>query len=171
MMYKTVDLFAGAGGLSYGFEMTGKFLVVAAAENNRNAQKTYKANHLNPKLDMIDDVRKCDFKKLAEKFDGIDVIIGGPPCQGFSNANRQKNHIVSMNNSLVKEYFRAVKEIKPKAFIMENVAMLASKTHKFYDSQKDHDEVVSLGIEMKQDELVLSDEMYKDCLLYTSRCV
>lgn len=83
MMYKTVDLFAGAGGLSYGFEMTGKFLVVAAAENNRNAQKTYKANHLNPKLDMIDDVRKCDFKKLAEKFDGIDVIIGGPPCQAF----------------------------------------------------------------------------------------
>lgn len=167
MMYKTVDLFAGAGGLSYGFEMTGKFLVVAAAENNRNAQKTYKANHLNPKLDMIDDVRKCDFKKLAEKFDGIDVIIGGPPCQGFSNANRQKNHIVSMNNSLVKEYFRAVKEIKPKAFIMENVAMLASKTHKFYDSQKDHDEVVSLGIEMKQDELVLSDEMYKEFDLLT----
>ncbi|PWL63159.1 MAG: DNA cytosine methyltransferase [Desulfovibrionaceae bacterium] len=166
-MYKTVDLFAGAGGLSYGFEMTGKFLVVAAAENNRNAQKTYKANHLNPKLDMIDDVRKCDFKKLAEKFDGIDVIIGGPPCQGFSNANRQKNHIVSMNNSLVKEYFRAVKEIKPKAFIMENVAMLASKTHKFYDSQKDHDEVVSLGIEMKQDELVLSDEMYKEFDLLT----
>lgn len=167
MMYKTVDLFAGAGGLSYGFEMTGKFLVVAAAENNKNAQKTYKANHLNPKLDMIDDVRKCDFKKLAEKFDGIDVIIGGPPCQGFSNANRQKNHIVSMNNSLVKEYFRAVKEIKPKAFIMENVAMLASKTHKFYDSQKDHDEVVSLGIEMKQDELVLSDEMYKEFDLLT----
>lgn len=167
MMYKTVDLFAGAGGLSYGFEMTGKFLVVAAAENNRNAQKTYKANHLNPKLDMIDDVRKCDFKKLGEKFDGIDVIIGGPPCQGFSNANRQKNHIVSMNNSLVKEYFRAVKEIKPKAFIMENVAMLASKTHKFYDSQKDHDEVVSLGIEMKQDELVLSDEMYKEFDLLT----
>lgn len=167
MMYKTVDLFAGAGGLSYGFEMTGKFLVVAAAENNKNAQKTYKANHLNPKLDMIDDVRKCDFKKLAEKFDGIDVIIGGPPCQGFSNANRQKNHIVSMNNSLVKEYFRAVKEIKPKAFIMENVAMLASKTHKFYDSQKDHDEVVSLGIEMEQDELVLSDEMYKEFDLLT----
>lgn len=167
MMYKTVDLFAGAGGLSYGFEMTGKFLVVAAAENNKNAQKTYKANHLNPKLDMIDDVRKCDFKKLAEKFDGIDVIIGGPPCQGFSNANRQKNHIVSMNNSLVKEYFRVVKEIKPKAFIMENVAMLASKTHKFYDSQKDHDEVVSLGIEMKQDELVLSDEMYKEFDLLT----
>lgn len=52
MMYKTVDLFAGAGGLSYGFEMTGKFLVVAAAENNRNAQKTYKANHLNPNPDI-----------------------------------------------------------------------------------------------------------------------
>lgn len=167
MIYKTIDLFAGAGGLSYGFEMTGKFLVVAAAENNKNAQKTYKANHLNPNIDMIDDVRNCNFKKLAEKFGGIDVIIGGPPCQGFSNANRQKNHIVSMNNSLVKEYFRAVKEIKPKAFVMENVAMLASKTHKFYDSQKDHDEVANLGIEMEQDELILSDETYREFDLLT----
>lgn len=160
-MYKTIDLFAGAGGLSYGFEMTGQFLIVAAAENNKYAQKTYKANHINPNLEIIDDVRKCDFAQLIKRLNGVDVVIGGPPCQGFSNANRQKNHIVSMNNSLVKEYFRAVREIKPKAFVMENVAMLASKTHKFYDSRKDHDEVINLGIEMKQDELVLADETYK----------
>lgn len=161
-MYKTIDLFAGAGGLSYGFEMTGKFLVVAAIENNKHAQRTYKANHLDDNLEIIEDVRKCDFEQLSRQLNGIDVVIGGPPCQGFSNANRQKNHIVSMNNSLVKEYFRAIKEIKPKAFVMENVAMLASKTHKFYDSIKDHDEIISLGIEMKQDELVLADEMYKE---------
>lgn len=110
-MYKTIDLFAGAGGLSYGFEMTGQFIVVAAAENNKNAQKTYKANHINPDLEMIDDVRNFNFKNLVEKLGDIDVVIGGPPCQGFSNANRQRNHIVNMNNSLVKEYFRAIKEI------------------------------------------------------------
>ena len=147
-MYKTIDLFAGAGGLSYGFEMTGEFFVVAAAENNKYAQDTYLANHINPNLRIIDDVRQCDFEKLAEELGGVDVVIGGPPCQGFSNANRQKNHIVSMNNSLVKEYFRAIKEIKPKAFVMENVAMLTSKTHKFYDSRIDHDEIVCLGVEM-----------------------
>lgn len=161
-MYKTIDLFAGAGGLSYGFEMTGEFLVVAAAENNKYAQDTYIANHINPNLRIIDDVRQCNFTKLADELGGVDVVIGGPPCQGFSNANRQKNHIVSMNNSLVKEYFRAIKEIKPKAFVMENVAMLASKTHKFYDSRRDHDEIVSLGVEMKQDELILADEVYRE---------
>lgn len=44
-MLKTIDLFAGAGGLSYGFESTGEFLIVAAAENNKNARKTYIENH------------------------------------------------------------------------------------------------------------------------------
>ena len=161
-MYKTIDLFAGAGGLSYGFEMTGQFIVVAAAENNKNAQKTYKANHINPDLEMIDDVRNFNFKNLVEKLGDIDVVIGGPPCQGFSNANRQRNHIVNMNNSLVKEYFRAIKEIKPKAFVMENVAMLASKTHKFYDSEMDHNEIINLGINMDFDELVLADKGYKN---------
>ncbi|MCH5264796.1 MAG: DNA cytosine methyltransferase [Lachnospiraceae bacterium] len=157
-MFKTVDLFAGAGGLSYGFELTNRFLIVAAAENNKNAEKTYIENHKGGSgIVIIPDVRGYDFKSLVKKFDGIDVVIGGPPCQGFSNANRQKNHIISMNNSLVKEYFRAIKEIRPKAFVMENVSMLFSDTHRFYDSMRDHDEVVSLDIEMRTDELVISD--------------
>lgn len=138
-MLKTIDLFAGAGGLSYGFESTGEFLIVAAAENNKNARKTYIENHKGRNdIRMITDVRGYDFSALASEFDGIDVVIGGPPCQGFSNANRQKNHIISMNNSLVKEYFRAIREIRPKAFVMENVSMLSSETHRFYDSTKDH---------------------------------
>ena len=160
-MLKTIDLFAGAGGLSFGFESTNEFIIVAAAENNENARLTYIANHKDHEdITMIKDVRGYDFSKLAKQKKGIDIVIGGPPCQGFSNANRQKNHIVSMNNSLVKEFFRAVREIKPKAFVMENVAMLASDTHKFYDSLIDHDEVVDLGIQMKDDELVLADGEY-----------
>lgn len=160
-MYRVIDLFAGAGGLSYGFEMAGDFKVVAAAENNRNARDTFSANHEGENgLVMIEDVRTCDFKDLAEQLEGIDIVIGGPPCQGFSNANRQKNHIISMNNSLVKEYFRAIKEIQPTAFVMENVAMLASDTHKFYDSYLDHDEIVGLDIHMNAEDLVLADSDY-----------
>lgn len=160
-MYKTIDLFAGAGGLSYGFEMTNKFQIVAAAEKNKNARETYKRNH-NNQIEIIEDVIGYNFAELNEKVGGIDIIIGGPPCQGFSNANRQKNHIISMNNSLVKEYFRAVKEIKPIAFIMENVSMLASETHRFYDSKIDHEIVTQLGIEMKEEELVIAKSIYNN---------
>lgn len=160
-MYKTIDLFAGAGGLSYGFEMTGKFQIVAAAEKNENAIETFKGNHKeNVNIEIIKDVVGYDFAMLNKKLGGIDVVIGGPPCQGFSNANRQKNHIISMNNSLVKEYFRAVIEIKPQAFLMENVSMLASETHRFYDSLIDHEIVRKLGVDMREDELVISKKKY-----------
>lgn len=160
-MYKTIDLFAGAGGLSYGFEMTGKYQIVAAAEKNENARKTYKINHKKKNnIQMIEDVVGYDFADLDKRMAGIDVVIGGPPCQGFSNANRQKNHIVSMNNSLVKEYFRAVIEIKPQAFVMENVSMLSSETHRFYDSSIDHEIVGKLGVNMREDELIIAKKRY-----------
>ena len=134
--YKVIDLFAGAGGLSYGFLQTDRFRLVAAAEINENAQATYRANIADavPGFVFIDNVVGCDFSKLNTDLGGIDIVIGGPPCQGFSNANRQKNHLISMNNSLVKEYFRAIKEIHPLAFVMENVSMLRSDTHRFYES-------------------------------------
>lgn len=162
-MYKTMDLFAGAGGLSLGFEMTNKFQIIAAVEKNRNAQETYKKNHeKKDKIKIIDDVIGCSFSELSEEAGGIDIIIGGPPCQGFSNANRQKNHIISMNNSLVKEYFRAIIAIKPKAFVMENVSMLASETHRFYDCTIDHESIMELGIELQEEELVIAKKMYND---------
>ena len=115
MMYKTIDLFAGAGGLSLGFKQTGKFELVAAAEINPNARATYKANIPDNPDDFtfIDNVIGCDFRALSCRLGGIDIVIGGPPCQGFSNANRQKNQLINMNNALVKEYFRAIKEIRP----------------------------------------------------------
>ena len=146
-MFKTIDLFAGAGGLSLGFKMTGQFELVAAAEINENAKATYKKNLVkdNDNFTFIDNVIGYDFSQLNEDVGGIDIVIGGPPCQGFSNANRQKNHLISMNNGLVKEYFRAIKEIKPKAFVMENVSMLRSDTHRFYESTKDNEEIEALS--------------------------
>jgi len=144
-MLKTIDLFAGAGGLSLGFQLTNKFELLAAAEINKNARKTYKRNIAkNENFIFIDNVIGYDFKALNDRLGGIDVVIGGPPCQGFSNANRQKNHLISMNNSLVKEYFRAIKEIQPKAFVMENVNMLRSETHRFYESRKDNKQIEDL---------------------------
>ena len=146
MSYKTLDLFAGAGGLSLGFKMSGNFDIVAAAEINKNAQTTY-LNNIPDKessFEMIDNVRGYDFAKLNERIGGIDIVIGGPPCQGFSNANRQKNHLINMNNALVKEYFRAIQEIKPKAFIMENVKMLSSEKHRFFESEFDNDQIIAL---------------------------
>ncbi|QWT53575.1 DNA cytosine methyltransferase [Eubacterium sp. MSJ-33] len=168
-MLKTIDLFAGAGGLSLGFEMTGKFQILAAAEINKNAQATYKKNLVNSKNNFvfIDNVLGYDFSALNNSLGGIDVVIGGPPCQGFSNANRQKNHLISMNNSLIKEFFRAIKEIKPKAFIMENVSMLRSNTHRFYESEKDYNEINQLikngfNIPKRKDTIYISNQLFEN---------
>lgn len=168
-MLKTIDLFAGAGGLSLGFKMTGQFELVAAAEINANAKATYKKNLVgnDDGFTFIDNVVGYDFAQLSEKVGGIDIVIGGPPCQGFSNANRQKNHLISMNNGLVKEYFRAIKEIRPKAFVMENVSMLRSDTHRFYESTKDNEEIQTLinagfKIPKREDTLYIANCQYEN---------
>jgi DNA (cytosine-5)-methyltransferase 1 len=83
------------------------------------------------------------------------VVVGGPPCQGFSNANRQKNHIVSQNNSLVKKYVEVIENLKPLAFVMENVQMLRSETHRFYLSSSDQNEIKRLGINVRKETLCL----------------
>lgn len=169
MMLKTIDLFAGAGGLSLGFKMTGQFEMVAAAEINANAKATYKKNIVgnDDGFTFIDNVVGYDFAQLSEKVGGVDIVIGGPPCQGFSNANRQKNHLISMNNGLVKEYFRAIKEIRPKAFVMENVSMLRSDTHRFYESTKDNEEIQTLinagfKIPKREDTLYVANCQYEN---------
>lgn len=168
-MLKTIDLFAGAGGLSLGFKMTGQVELVAAAEINPNARATYKKNLVgaNDGFTFIDNVVGYDFAQLSKNVGGIDIVIGGPPCQGFSNANRQKNHLISMNNGLVKEYFRAIKEIRPKAFVMENVSMLRSDTHRFYESTKDNEEIQALinagfKIPKREDTLYVANCQYEN---------
>lgn len=130
-----IDIFSGAGGLSLGFQDTGKFNIVAAVEKNPAVRETYKHNF--EKACLYSDIRSVDFKKVLKKCGNIDVVIGGPPCQGFSNANRQHNQAINQNNKLVKEYIRAILELKPKAFVMENVSMLKSKIHRFYIEDTD----------------------------------
>lgn len=156
--YKTIDLFAGAGGLSLGFLQTGRFDIKVAFENNKNMQDTYRHNHEG--VEVFGDVCEADYQKIKEQYGGIDVVIGGPPCQGFSNANRQKNTAINQNNMLVKQYIRAILELRPKAFVMENVSMLRSEVHRFYMSETDVDVVIKYKIPVKVYDLVLLEEKF-----------
>ncbi|WP_232819511.1 DNA cytosine methyltransferase, partial [Exiguobacterium sp. TNDT2] len=117
--YDLIDLFSGAGGLSNGFIQTDRFNVVAAVEINKSAQQTFIKNHDNNSSIILkelqsndSDITKIDFTKLNFNPEKT-VVVGGPPCQGFSNANRQKNYLISGNNQLVKEFVRAIRDIKP----------------------------------------------------------
>ena len=157
-MYSVVDLFAGAGGLSTGFQQTNKYCIKVAFENNPAMQDTYRENH--PGVEVRGDVYEANYDEIISKYGPIDVVIGGPPCQGFSNANRQRSHAVSHNNALVKEYVRAIKELNPKAFVMENVSMLRSETHRFYMSEADKDLVKSGVIDTKVSKILLLEQEF-----------
>ena len=153
-MLTTIDLFAGAGGLSYGFERTGKIRIVAAAEKNPNARKTYRKNHPAVRY-FYEDVQDIDYNEIKNAFGAIDLVIGGPPCQGFSNANRQHTTMISMNNRLVKEFVRCICELKPRAFLMENVAMLRSQVHRFIVDETDYADPGLQNFNLREDKLEL----------------
>ena len=155
MPYSVVDLFAGAGGLSLGFMQTGKYDIKVAFEREPYIQATYRRNH--PSVELQEDVCDADYADIQRRYGTIDVVIGGPPCQGFSNANRQKNHAISRNNMLVKEYVWAVRELRPKAFVMENVSMLRSDIHRFYMEEADLEIVNKYQIPNKNTPLHLLD--------------
>lgn len=144
--YSLVDLFAGAGGLSCGFEASGAFFVKAAFEKNKSARETFSRNHSVAADGLYEDVGEALLETNRDKLGQVDVVIGGPPCQGFSNANRQKNHAISRNNSLVKQFVKVVLHLQPKAFLMENVSMLRSDVHRFYVAEEDGNYIRKYGI-------------------------
>lgn len=112
---RTLDLFAGAGGLSLGFEMAGLgFRPVYGVEIDPAAARTYKRNFGCPVYDgPIEDL---------EQFEDADVILGGPPCQGFSPLGRDRDDVSrAVLNELWQHYLRAVRQVRPKAFVIENV--------------------------------------------------
>lgn len=153
MPYSVVDLFAGAGGLSLGFMQTRKYDIKVAFEREPHMRETYNRNH--PNVELQGDVCDADYEDIQKRYGNIDVVIGGPPCQGFSNANRQRNHAISQNNMLVKRYIQAIRELQPKAFVMENVSMLRSDVHRFYMEEADLDIVEEYQIPNKNTPLHL----------------
>ena len=151
----TVDLFAGAGGLSLGFMRTGRFDIKAAVEYDKYAARTYSENHEGVEV-LQDDASTISFKeKIEDKYGKVDVVIGGPPCQGFSNANRQKTSLISGNNQLVQHYVRAIEELNPKVFVLENVKTLESSKHFFFVASDNIEEVRELGIPTRKERVAL----------------
>lgn len=128
--YKIVDLFAGVGGLSMGFDDNG-FVTVMANDFDENAANTFKLNH--PHVKFIDgDVAKIDEKLIRDTIGNteIDVMMGGIPCQSFSMAGRRIrkgiDHSDDPRHFLYKEYFRLLDIMKPKVAIIENVKGILS---------------------------------------------
>ncbi len=119
-----IDLFCGAGGMSYGFEMAG-FKPVLAIDNWQDALDTYKHNNPNGTT-LCADLSDIDVKKIAKDYNlkDIDLIIGGPPCQGFSVAG--KRIVDDIRNKLYKSFVSFVEYFSPKAFVMENVPNILS---------------------------------------------
>lgn len=119
---KLVDLFAGAGGLSCGLEMAG-FQPLLANELVDQYANTYKKNHPNTKV-IVGDVREvCEqnLQKLLELKEGeLDLLAGGPPCQGFS-VNAPIRNLDDSRNHLFKDFLRVTATLKPKAVLIENV--------------------------------------------------
>ena len=130
-----IDLFAGCGGLSTGFEIAG-YSIPLAIEKDAWASETYKKNHPNTKVITEDITQVKELNNLLDnKNITIDGIIGGPPCQGFSlSGNRDKN---DPRNSLFMEFVRFVKYFNPKFFVMENVKGILSMKTKNNDNVKD----------------------------------
>ena len=122
---KCIDLFCGAGGLSLGLKQAG-FYPELALDLDPAAGATYRTNFPDVKL-LTEDIRKVDWRPFTGK---IDLIAGGPPCQPFSVAGDQKAS--EDTRDMLPEFVRAVREIRPKAFLLENVAGLASKRHSEY---------------------------------------
>ena len=119
MNYKVIDLFCGCGGLSEGFEDAG-FFVVSGNDIDKNMMGSFEINH--PKAKAIyGDITKISTDQLlaGKSKEDISLVIGGPPCQGFSTVGDRKK--TDPRNKLFYEFVRIVREIKPKMFVLENV--------------------------------------------------
>lgn len=122
--YNIIDLFAGVGGLSYGFSQIPEFKIIAANEIEKDISVAYSLN--NPGVKMIN----CDINDLtAEMLDEIlgeekiDIVVGGPPCQSYSTLGKRR---LDARANLFIQYKRILQILKPRAFVFENVIGILS---------------------------------------------
>ena len=131
--FSMIDLFAGCGGLSrFGFEMEG-FHPLLFSEINLNAAQTYMINRKSENTVPVGDIYSLtndNLRLLKENWklhgiDDIDIICGGPPCQGYSGIGHRRTFDLAKNeipsNQLYQEMVRVVEFVKPKVFLFENV--------------------------------------------------
>ena len=142
--YQVLDLFSGAGGMAEGFLQAG-FDIPFASDRSSQAAMTYEYRHreqLGYKLDyfcgdvqeLAEEQKLKDF--LGKEFLNIDVICGGPPCQGFSMAGKRNPD--DLRNQLVRSYINILKQVQPKYFVMENVTGILSAKFSAYQGQSQY---------------------------------
>lgn len=149
-----VDLFAGAGGFSCAARTLG-FQILAAVENDKNASDTYHTNFIkykhvtNRPILFTEDINKLSPSSVLHSIDKcfgnqqIDIVIGGPPCQGFSKHRLKNSGVDDPRNALLFRYFTFIHELNPKYFLVENVGGLLWPKHqkyltRFYDLAREN---------------------------------
>ncbi|MCI7085893.1 DNA cytosine methyltransferase [bacterium] len=144
--YNIIDLFAGVGGLSYGFSKLPQFNILAANEIEKDISIAYKLNH--PDVEMLNcDINSLTEEVLTESLKGkkVDIVVGGPPCQSYSTLGKRQ---MDERANLFMQYKRILKILQPRAFVFENVVGILSmdKGQLFKQIQREFEE---LGYSLK----------------------
>lgn len=145
-MYNVMDLFAGVGGLSYGFSKIPEFRIVAANEVDRDIARAYSLNHRDVKMinrDINELTEACLRDILGDT--RIDIVVGGPPCQSYSTLGKRR---LDDRANLFLQYKRVLGILQPRAFVFENVTGILSMNNKalFKEVQREFSE---LGYQLK----------------------
>ena len=144
---RAIDLFSGAGGLSCGFEWAGG-KVVGGIEIDEDAAATFQANHRHARV-WTSDIRELSPRQIAKEIGPVDVVIGGPMCQGVSQ--RGPRDPKDERNFAFWAFAKFVRELKPRFFVMENVPALVSDVHNRSLAISVFEELESLGYHLAAD--------------------
>ena len=121
---RVLDLFCGSGGLSFGLELSGFFTSVAGIDLLPDRIATFRTNHPHA-VGVVGDIREIPTTTLSDIADDPDVIVGGPPCQGFSSIRPFRNLTEGdKRNSLIEQFLMSVSVLRPRWFVFENVVGL-----------------------------------------------
>lgn len=139
--YKVIDLFAGVGGLSYGFSQLPEYKILAANEIEKDIATAYSLNH--PEVKMLNcDINSLDEETLNSALNGekVDIVVGGPPCQSYSTVGKRQ---MDDRANLFLQYKRVLQILQPKAFVFENVVGILSmdRGHLFERVQAEFEEI------------------------------
>lgn len=147
------DLFAGVGGFSQGFIQEG-FDIRFAVEYDKSIANSFKQNHSTTEV-YSEDITTLDINELKDKHGKIDIIIGGPPCQGFSQKGKRLS-ILDDRNYLFKYFIKFVEIFEPSYFVLENVPNITTTANGFFK-----DEIIEtfnkLGYQVNCEVLCASD--------------
>ena len=152
MKFNVLDLFSGAGGFSFGLDAVKGIKTVLAVDNDKYATETFQKNFKNATVitgDLKDEKIKKEVIKIARK-KKVNMVVGGPPCQGFSLKGKNLGKDDS-RNFLFLEYLAIVKELKPEVFVIENVKNILNSENGYFkqliiDKFSDVGYIINFGV-------------------------